>query len=148
MFQYKISIVISDLSNWSLTKLIWSGGEERLRQSMLFLAGELLLLPRGVVGRRGRGRADCRGGWRGVPLPSLGEEEIMRRSWRLRDERGSPLRWRKWEEMIKWEMKIGERRKSYRRERWWRRQASKRRLALHRHLVQLLLVGDYLEIKI
>ena len=50
--------------------------------------------------------------------------------------------------MIKWEMKIGERRKSYRRERWWRRQASKRRLALHRHLVQLLLVGDYLEIKI
>ena len=50
--------------------------------------------------------------------------------------------------MIKWEMKIGERRKSYRRERWWRRQASKRRLALHRHLVQLLLVGDYLEMEI
>ena len=45
-------------------------------------------------------------------------------------------------------MKIGERRQSYRRERWRRRQASKRRLALHRHLVQLLLVGDYLEIKI
>ena len=47
-------------------------------------------------------------------------------------------------------MKIGEvlkiRIKSYRGERRWRRESSEWGLALHRHLVQLLLVGDHLQV--
>ena len=67
----------------NLTKLIWCGSKERLRQSMLLFcelglllpSGEVLVLPGGVVrGRRG-GRAHRGGGGRWVSLAGLKSEK-------------------------------------------------------------------------
>ena len=150
MFQYKISIVISAKQLkphqtylerrrgataavdafprwWTAASPPWSSGTAWTRPSWL---------PRGLE----RGSAS-ESGWGGNY-----EEKLKVGGWKRKPSKMKKMR--RNETMINWEMKIGERRQSYRRERWRRRQASKRRLALHRHLVQLLLVGDYLEIKI
>ena len=70
-----------------LTKLIWCGGKERLRQSMLLFCelglllprGEVLVLPGGVVRRRRGGGAHRGGGGRWVSLAGLGEKDKCKR---------------------------------------------------------------------